>query len=524
MFGHGYDSEKFGEILSNLGKERGIDTKLEERLTLGRALPSLPGVAVQIIELGQDPTAGSADVAKVISQDPALTAKILRIANSPLYAMRRKVDNLRQALMLLGLNAALTLALSFTLIGSVRRNQKSGMDHGLVWGRSLMAGGVSRVLGEKRGLGNAEELFLAGLLQDIGMLVLDRAMPDEYGAIVDGMRTHGELQARERQALGADHAEVGAWLMETWNLPEYLRQAVLHSHRTDGGSASNDMDPFERCVALSGWIADIWLREDAEVASGEAGAVARDLLGLDQAAMAEVLDAVSIVLPEMSSLFEIDLVEPERIEATLEQAKEVLMIRNLQMLQEAYQACQQAEMLELRTRSLVEQTRRDGLTGLYNRTYLNEILATEFTKATECGWPLSVAFVDLDHFKQVNDTYGHQVGDQVLVSLAQFLASRMRQADLVARYGGEEFIVVLPGTYSADAKTLLDRLREEVAAKPHGVSGGQQIFNTISIGLATHREEKQFATLESLIQGADRALYTAKRLGRNRLEMYNSER
>lgn len=499
-----------------------MNPALEKRLAECVTLPSLPGVALRIIELGRDPNAGHAEVAKVISMDPALTAKLLKISNSSLYALRRKVENLKQALMMLGLNAVFTLALSFSLVRSLRTSERKAMDHELYWRRSILAAITSRALGERLKLAGVEELFLAGLLQDIGRLVLDRVMSQEYGRVVATARTHEEIRAAEIRELGADHAEVGAWIMEKWNLPEYLRRAVLYSHKTDADPSSNEEELFQGCVAVSGWIADIWLREDGDVASQEAAVVAENLLGMDKDALGEVLDAVSVALPEISLLFDIELVEPRRIRSILEQAKEVLMIRSLKMVEEASQTRGQTEFLQIRNRALEEQVRRDGLTGLYNRTYLEQVLREEFIGATERGWPLSVAFLDLDRFKQINDTYGHQVGDRVLISVAHHLASLVRQTDLLARYGGEEFMIVMPGTNSAAAQVLLERLLTEVASQPHGSNNGQKIHVTLSIGMATHMEKRRFESLEDLIRGADRAVYTAKREGRNRLVVYEA--
>src|SRR5450631_1205569 len=119
-------------------------------------------------------------VAKALSMDSALSTKILRIANSPLYAQRRKSENLRQALVVLGLNATLTLALSFSLVKSLRSGKSNGLDHPLYWRRVLLAATSARALADAMHHPMAEEIFLAALLQDVGMLALDQVMPDLY--------------------------------------------------------------------------------------------------------------------------------------------------------------------------------------------------------------------------------------------------------------------------------------------------------------------------------------------------------
>ena len=172
--------------------------------------PSPPGVATHIIELARDPDIEMSKVAKALSMDSALSTKILRIANSPLYAQRRKSENLRQALVVLGLNATLTLALSFSLVKSLRSGKPNGLDHPLYWRRALLAATSARALADAMHHPMAEEIFLAALLQDVGMLALDQVMPDLYRGAAS-QRDHAALadaawaQAmRERKAAGLD--------------------------------------------------------------------------------------------------------------------------------------------------------------------------------------------------------------------------------------------------------------------------------------------------------------------------------
>ena len=158
--------------------------------------------------------------------DSALAAKVLRIANSPLYAQRRKSENLRQALLVLGMNATLTLALSFSLVKCLRAGRSNGISHPLYWRRALLAGTAARALADALHHPLAEEIFLAALLQDVGILALDQAIPDLYQRGETLQRDHAALAAMENARLQTDHARVGAWLMKSWNLPERLHAAI----------------------------------------------------------------------------------------------------------------------------------------------------------------------------------------------------------------------------------------------------------------------------------------------------------
>jgi len=203
-----------------------VNPEIEAHLRRSVNFPSPPGVATHIIELAQDPEIEMGKVAKALSMDSALSSKVLRIANSPLYAQRRKSENLRQALVVLGLNATLTLALSFSLVTSLRGAKPNGLNYKFYWRRALLAATAARALGDAMRQTLAEEIFLAALLQDVGMLALDQAVPDMYRDGEKLQRDHAALAEHEKKRVQADHAFVGGWLMRTWNLPERLYHAI----------------------------------------------------------------------------------------------------------------------------------------------------------------------------------------------------------------------------------------------------------------------------------------------------------
>jgi HD-like signal output (HDOD) protein len=159
-----------------------------------------PRVATEILELANDPELSLVQVAGVLSKDPALAAKILRIANSPIYARRRKSDSLRQALLVLGLNATLTLALGFSLVMSLRRDRPHALDYKGFWRRALLAATASSALAEVLGRRDGEELSLASLLQDIGMLALDKIEPELYRFAPPFGEPRGAHRARAQRA------------------------------------------------------------------------------------------------------------------------------------------------------------------------------------------------------------------------------------------------------------------------------------------------------------------------------------
>lgn len=157
----------------------------------------------------------------------------------------------------------------------------------------------------------------------------------------------------------------------------------------------------------------------------------------------------------------------------------------------------------------------DPLTSAYNRRHFEETIEQELVRHERCRGEMSLLLVDIDHFKRINDTYGHQHGDTVLCELVNMLNSRLRSVDYLARYGGEEFVIILPHTNLTDALRLAERLRQAVAGHPFG-SASLQIPVTVSVGVSTCGEDMRL-TAQELFHSADMAMYQAKHLGRNQV-------
>src|SRR5690606_4925237 len=339
--------------------------------------------------------------------------------------------------------------------------------------------------------------------------------PDAYRDLLRTAEGPDDRLRRERDALGDDHAGIGAWIAGHWNLPGYLQQAILASEST-----VSDGNCFHDCVAASGLMADMWLAGDEDLAHGtrlRAMAIVRERLGLDQARFDALVTRMSDALADIASVFDVHIVQAAHLDAIVEHARELLLLRNLREIQDAIHARNQADAAQERVRQLEELALRDPLTGMYNRIQLEKVLEREFQASTRLDSPLTLVFIDLDDFQLVNHRHGHLVGDQVLAEFAQVLSRRLRGADLIARYGGEEFLIVLGNSGADAALTVIQRLLDEIARTPMAVVDGVPLYVTFSAGLATHGEHERFEGAHDLLNAADQALYGAKRQGRNRV-------
>jgi two-component system, cell cycle response regulator len=180
------------------------------------------------------------------------------------------------------------------------------------------------------------------------------------------------------------------------------------------------------------------------------------------------------------------------------------------------------DQLEEKNRELEQLSISDGLTGLYNHRHMHELLAEEFERSRRTGEPMSVVMLDLDRFKEVNDTHGHQAGDRVLVELADILRESAREIDKLGRYGGEEFMAILPDSDPDAGVTFAERVREMVEKQQFDIRAEAPLRMTISAGVATHPHDEPDGA-RRLVHYADLALYSAKKTGRNRVERYTPE-
>jgi two-component system, cell cycle response regulator len=176
---------------------------------------------------------------------------------------------------------------------------------------------------------------------------------------------------------------------------------------------------------------------------------------------------------------------------------------------------------EVFQRQMYESALRDGLTKVFNKKYFTDYLEKEFAFATRHNGPLALIFLDIDHFKKINDTHGHPAGDFVLAELSQMMVELLRTEDVLARFGGEEFTILCRGSDQNGAKIVAERLRRAVEERKF-TFGGKEIPVTISLGIAAI-PESNVSDHSAFLAAADKALYEAKRSGRNRVCLHGTE-
>ncbi|MFB6347621.1 MAG: HDOD domain-containing protein [bacterium] len=205
------------------------EEKLKGLVKQVKDLPTLPSVVTQIIKMVEDPDTSAADMNQVISQDPSLTAKVLKLVNSAFYGFSRQISTVREAVVILGFNRVKSLALSASVFEVFQGEGVDKFDRVGLWEHSIGTGVAAEILGKRIRYPNPEEILVVGILHNIGKIVIDLYFHDELREIFKMVRDRNcQMLEAERKILGVGHPRIGSWLTEQWNLPEQISQSIRH--------------------------------------------------------------------------------------------------------------------------------------------------------------------------------------------------------------------------------------------------------------------------------------------------------
>jgi putative nucleotidyltransferase with HDIG domain len=195
-------------------------------------IPTLPAIVIQIIKTTNDPTSSARDLNKILTNDQAIAAKILQMANSPFYGLSSKVNNLNRAITLLGFNTVRSLALSISMVDHFKGKSSSEyFNRGRFWEHSLGVAMISKMLTAKYPEVNGEEAYMSGLLHDLGIIIMDQFFQEEYSRVLKLVFEDGRaLLDAEVEVCGQDHAQFAAAIAETWKYPRFLVDSIANHH------------------------------------------------------------------------------------------------------------------------------------------------------------------------------------------------------------------------------------------------------------------------------------------------------
>jgi two-component system cell cycle response regulator len=615
-------------------------------------LPSPKGVAFHVLALIQKEDVSNQEIAHAIKSDPALSGRIIKATNALGKNQVRPVVSIVDAVMVLGLNTVRQLVLGLSLIDSSRAGIPHQFDMHGFWSHSLLTAITTHNLLLHSDVGAPEEMFILGLLGQIGSLGLATSYPQEYARLLDQAKSDESLlfDQLEFAVFGFNHNQLTQSLLSDWGMPRIFQDIVLHQERpaqanfAEGGRewrllhalhlanyfakvclspASKQPEMVAILILLAARLGveisvlielgDTTVREwnewgqlfgmsTAEVppfakllktgplipdganrvlAQGATHKLRILLVDDDWAALfllktlleqsgntvltaGNGVEALRLVEEFIPQLIITDWVMPEmdgiefckalrrnpawcnihvfiltslestdRLVEAFEAGVDDYLTKpiNSRVLAARLSAGQRVVQLQEELEYDRQQLRdfavelaasnerlqllalTDVLTGLHNRRYANEYLERLWALAERSGRPLSCLILDIDRFKQINDTYGHKMGDDALKQVATVLRASARIEDEVCRFGGEEFLLICPDTPAEQAYLYAERLRQNVASSRFNGPDGKEFNLTISIGIAS--KSPALLNTEMLLQLADKRLYAAKRNGRN---------
>ncbi len=194
-------------------------------------LPSIPIVVYEVTKIINDPSSSATQLSKVISKDQGLVAKVLSVANSPLYGIPRRVSTIEFAIVILGFNHIKNIVIALSMMDSLKTIGDKRFDSKQYWTHSIMVATAAKRIADDLGFSTSGEAFTAGLLHDLGLPVINKYFTKEFKSIIENVEKDGmSLRGAELRAMGVTHSEIGKILMEKWNLPEQLSDVVLYHH------------------------------------------------------------------------------------------------------------------------------------------------------------------------------------------------------------------------------------------------------------------------------------------------------
>lgn len=492
-----------------------MNEQLAERIRQCPNLPSLPAIAVQVLDLVHQPDVDLAEIARTISKDSALTSKILRTVNSSFYARSHAVSTISHALVILGLQSVKTLVLGFTLVANLREKGFKHMDY---WRRSIYAATASRSLAAKVGIVQQEEAFLAGLLADVGMLVLDWVMGEEYSRVYGALPSHDGLVAGERACFGMDHSDASAILAGQWKLPPVLA-VPMGAHHDPSKLPDPGLKRLAEVVCVASRCADVFVDAEPAEAIADVRRLCKDTFNLAEGDCDTLMNEVGTRAKEIAPLFEISMGASASYDDILKRANETMV-----ELEKKGKAAAAASAVPGTSTNTAAPEAPDVLARLANRERFDAFLAERLAAATKSGNDLSLLLIDLDNFKEMVDQHSPTVGEGLLRAVAAIVSSTARPEDLAARYSGEQIALVLTDMNRAAAITIAEQLRRCIVAKPLPGSASVSLPITVSIGVANFEPGGALKTRAHLTKAVELALHAAKQSGRNCVRVFKLPR
>lgn len=501
------------------GGGRGSTTSLEHeiraRIDSLSYLPSSAAVAIKFVELGKDSEAGPNDYAKIIAADSALSSKILGLANSSWFGVRQHVTRVPMAVNLLGLGTVRALAISYCMAGLHNELRLTAEESRMFWESSLCKAVAAKQFASRTDKNLADEAFAMGLFEDFAISVMYATAKEQMLSILQNPETNWKaLLQSERDLFRLDHAEIGRMLAQKLELPEVFVDAVAFHHNKENLGNFMEHKALADAVyaaSLFPHLLSVWSRKDAE----ELARLMQSNTQGESTPVSEFLENVQKEFDQLIRFFVDGETSNMQLMEMMERATKEMADNTTELVGTNQKLMQKAASMGMEMNKLETKATCDGLTGVLNREGFTARGEALLAKAARYGTGIAVAYLDVDKFKQANDTLGHEFGDRALRWVAEQMKAAVRPSDLVGRMGGDEFVMLFDDCTHEDARKVVERVRSAVAAEPVG-KGKLKAQLTVSAGLLWLKPSADLS-LGGLLSAADKLMYQAKRAGGDRV-------
>ena len=499
-----------------------LNERLLEKVLDCPKLPSLPAIAMQVIELTGDENVTMAELAATIQNDQGLAGKILKTINSAFYGLSKPCTTLAQAQIMLGLNAVKSLALGFSLVTAVKNSSSDDFDYDTYWRRGLYSGVASRILADATKIADPEEAFLGGLMQDIGMIALNAALGPSYATIVNE-HSHDRLLRAELEELEISHPLVGSMLASRWRLPDSLLMCI--KHHAQPSTAPPEHISIAQCVGLGNLAASVLMSEEPVKPMQRYLDRCEQWFSIPNQHAEELLEDIIKGSKEVSKLLELPGGKFPDAKVIIEKANDKLVDMALRSDKEVEEAARRNAVLE-------QAASTDELTGLSALRKFTDEAQTLFASALQdpdAGFAMIMC--DMDSLGEINDQLGREVGDVVIQKVAERLTSVFQlRRQQVSRISGGRFGVLLPGNTRDEAAKSAEEFRKFMAETPLDMgdcdNSPGEIPVSISVGVAAYGPEAMgvITRVEQMLHASDSAMRMARKGGGNCVKAFTPRR
>lgn len=466
-------------------------------------LPTLPHVASQLLEFAQQDEPDFCAMAKVIRLDPAISGRLLTTVNSALFGFTTKVDSVEKAIPKLGMSLIRTLILGFHLGTFKSSHSKVEKFVPKLWRNFLTQAVLAESISQQTHLDEAK-CFLAGMVQDIGMLALISEYPEEYTEhILEHSRLPNVLAA-ENSFFGFNHIDVTIEIVRKWNIGDDLVDSLRHHHdrfieRTNEGLSAHPLHAVLQASHMGAGIllgnGSVGMPDQCQLENWHS--FLSDHFGYEFEDSNEILKEVGARVEAMSVMFGVDT--GQRIDSQRIASKATTLLQSIAMEALTSKALPSDEI------------HFDYLSGLRNRRFLNEVLKGTIAEWVRKRKSLAMLFIDVDEFKAVNDVHGHRVGDELIRHISSWFKTATRESDFALRLGGDEFLIVAQ-IKRAHLEKICERLIEK--APPLVTEDGTSIPVWLSVGCIFYEPcRNDDVDPNWIIDQADQLMYDTKREG-----------